>query len=57
MNADAIDEGKCVKTIVLIRPMRFDKGPAKIEDTAHRNWLAEVMSPRVDFDRWNFWST
>ena len=57
MKALAIEEGRWVKTIVLIKPIRLASGPAKIAPKAQRNWEAEVISPSVDFETWNFWST
>ena len=51
MKALAMEDGRCVNTIVLIRPKYFARGPANMADTAHRNCAADVMSPSVALER------
>jgi len=46
-----IEEGKCVKTIVLTNPSRRESGAAKSVEMNARKYDADVMSPSVDFAR------
>lgn len=52
----AVEEGRCVNTIVLIRPRCRESGAAKTVLIEERMYEIDVISPRVDFARENFWS-
>ena len=44
-------DGKCVKTIVFIKPMRLAIDPAKIFDIAEKIQVTDMISPRYTFGR------
>jgi hypothetical protein len=54
MRANAKAEGKCVKTMVLTRPMRFEREAARIEESAERMPVTKNREPRAAVDRLNF---
>ncbi len=54
MRANANAEGRCVKTIVLTRPMRFESEAARREETAERMPVMKNSEPSAALDMSNF---
>ena len=48
-----VEEGRCVKAIVLILPNRLDKDAATKLDKAAMNEVVKNVVPKVEASRWN----
>ena len=54
MRANAKAEGRCVKTIVLTRPMRFEREAARMDERAERRPVMKNREPSAALERSNF---
>ena len=53
MRERAIAEGRCVKTIVLTRPIRLERDAATMEEAAERRPVVKKREPRAPSARLN----
>ena len=53
IRANAKAEGRCVKTMVLTRPMRFEREAARMEESAERMPVVKKREPRLAVDMLN----